>query len=198
MGLPHHCSSIAAATTATAARRSPPLPHLSRRTICAVCRLWRRLFYEQPAVWRRLAVRLPQLEQQTVQSAAAQRFTAKLAVLQRVAPLVEEAVIEGSSFNVLGLLAGQADGLAAFLTALQRATRLSSLTLDQPVLAAAAGAALAALASLATLRRAGGFGPHDASALPALRQLRELSVQSDSLHGFPPCVPHLPPLLTSL
>lgn len=172
-----------------------PFPPAHRRTICAVCRLWRRLAYAQPAWWRRLAVSLPHPEQQ---EPAAQRFSAKLALVRRVAPLVQEAVLEGFSLDALGLLAGQADGLAAFLAALQQSTRLSSLTLDQPPLSAAAGAALVALTSLATLHRAGGFGPQDAWALPQLRQLRELSVQASTLQCSPLCALHLLHLLTSL
>lgn len=159
-----------------------------------MCRQWRRLFYQQPSLWRSLEVCLP-----NEAHAARAGFPHKLALLRRVAPLLEEASMVGASLDAVGNLAGVSGGLAAFLEALQAATALTSLQLEQPFLSREAAGALAALTGLRQLRHSGGFGQQEATALPALSRLQALTVQHWTLHVFfEQTAPHLSRQLTSL
>lgn len=159
-----------------------------------MCRQWRRLFYQQRALWRSLEFRLPMNK-----THAAAGFPHKLALLRRVAPLLAEASIVGAGLDAVGNLAGVSGGLAAFLGALQAATALTSLQLEQPFLSREAAGALAALTSLRQLRRSGGFGQNDAAALTELSRLQALTVQHWSLEElFDQTLPHLSQQLTSL
>lgn len=193
----HHKPPAAAA----AAPHSKQVPSPPRRpSVTLVCRLWRRLFYQQPGLWRSLELRfwVRRNQEQLTAAAAAESFVRRLALMHRVAPLVEEACIAGSSVDAIGQLAGAANGLADCLAALLAATGLTSLELDQPALLRESADALAALSSLRQLRRRGDIGGHDVAALPALRQLQGLTVQDWTVTNVMPAVPRLSPLLTSL
>ena len=78
----------------------PPAPPPRRPAITRVCHLWHRLFYEQQKLWQALSIQPPAAlarnsNQAEVKQNLKQWRSGKLALVQRVGPLVQAVELEG-------------------------------------------------------------------------------------------------------
>ena len=70
-----------------------PLSPSRRPAITRVCKLWRRLFYEQPQLWQALSIQPP--VEAASPAEAEQWRSGKLAMVRRVAPLLRDVQLHG-------------------------------------------------------------------------------------------------------
>jgi hypothetical protein len=148
-----------------------------------VCKLWRRLFYEQRQLWETLDIVPP--GQPLDSGDAAERRSAKLALARRVAPLVRDAHVQGcfeaprqpGSLSLADAF-GSLDPAALRSLSAEQEDGADPLALEEEAYEAATSAGLQALAGrfpgLQTLTLHLEAAVRDPAAIMALRQLGSL------------------------